>query len=74
MRRRGLRPALVRRVLTVPEQVIELRPGRAVFQSRVRSGGRVYLVRVVVDVDRRPAEVVTVYRTSKVAKYWKESS
>jgi hypothetical protein len=33
----------------------------------------VYLIRVIVDVDRKPAEVVTVYRTSKISKYWKES-
>jgi hypothetical protein len=32
---------------------------------------RVYLLRVVVDVDRRPAEVVTAYRTSRVSKYWR---
>jgi len=25
-----------------------------------------------VDVDRRPADVITVYLTSKIAKYWKE--
>ena len=31
-----------------------------------------YLVRVVVDVDRRPAEVVTVYRTTKLRKYWRD--
>lgn len=29
-----------------------------------------FLVRVVVDVDRQPAEVVTAYRTTKIAKYW----
>ena len=28
-----------------------------------------YLLRVFVDVDRTPAEVVTVYRTSKIEKY-----
>jgi len=31
-------------------------------------------VRVFVDVDRRPAEVVTAYRTSKIGKYWREES
>jgi hypothetical protein len=31
-----------------------------------------YLVRVVVDIDRRPAEVVTVYRTTRVNKYWRD--
>jgi hypothetical protein len=38
---------------------------------RVTDVGKVYLVRVFVDVDRQPAEVVTVYRTSKVSKYWR---
>jgi hypothetical protein len=32
---------------------------------------RVYLVRVFVDVDRDPPEVVTAYRTSKLPKYWR---
>jgi len=33
-----------------------------------------YLVRVFVDIDRQPAEVVTAYRTSKIAKYWGEQT
>jgi len=32
---------------------------------------KVYLLRVFVDIDREPPEVVTVYRTSKVRKYWR---
>jgi hypothetical protein len=35
---------------------------------------KTYLVRVFVDVDRRPAEVVTVYRTSKMEKYWRREA
>ena len=31
----------------------------------------IYLVRVFVDVYRNPDEVVTVYMTSKLAKYWR---
>ncbi|HVO22038.1 MAG TPA: hypothetical protein VMW56_00255 [Candidatus Margulisiibacteriota bacterium] len=31
-----------------------------------------YILRVLVDVDRSPAELVTVYRTSKASKYWQE--
>lgn len=37
-------------------------------------GARMYLVRVVVDIDREPAEVVTAYRTSKISKYWREET
>jgi hypothetical protein len=31
------------------------------------------LVRVIVDVEQDPVVIVTVYRTSKVAKYWRPS-
>ena len=30
-----------------------------------------YVIRVIVDVDRTPNEVVTAYRTSKIDKYWR---
>ena len=73
MQRRGIDEAIVHRVMTAPEQQFDLRPGRAVRQSRVEMGGRTYLVRVVVDVERSPAEVVTVYRTTKISKYWREA-
>ncbi len=55
------------------EFVDEVRPGRVVLQSKVllEPPGTVFLLRVFVDVDRRPAEVVTAYRTSKVEKYWR---
>src|SRR2546422_14711 len=46
--------------------------GRVVLHSRVEmdSPAKMYLVRVFVDVDRNPPEVVTVYRTSRISKYW----
>jgi len=73
--RRGLSLATVQTVLTAPEQRIELGPGRAVLQSRITdAAGRVFLLRVFVDVTRRPAEVVTAYLTSRVAKYWRNQS
>jgi hypothetical protein len=42
-----------------------------VLQSRFVIRGKPYLVRVFVDIDRVPAEVVTAYLTSRVAKYWR---
>ena len=44
--------------------------GRVVLQSRLSMDECIYLVCVFVDVDREPPEVVTVYRTSKIEKYW----
>ena len=70
---RWLDAEIIRKVLADPEQKVEVREGRVIFQSRVGLGmpERTYLVRVVVDVDRWPAEVVTVYRTTKLSKYWR---
>lgn len=61
-------------ILAAPEQRESIRVGRDVLQSRVMIGETQYLVRVFVDADRMPAEAVTVYRTSKVAKYWRDES
>lgn len=74
MKRRGLSEKLVRLVLSSPEQRIDVRPGRVVLQSRIPMGepAKTYLLRVFLDVDRRLAQVVTVYRTGKISKYWKE--
>lgn len=72
--RRGIDEAVVRRVLGAPEQRETVRLGRDVLQSRLEIDGKRYLVRVFVDVDRRPAEIVTGYRTSNVHKYWRSES
>jgi hypothetical protein len=42
--------------------------------SSLGSPPKRYLLRVVVDTDRFPLEVVTVYRTSKVHRYWRSHS
>jgi hypothetical protein len=74
MQRRRIDEAVLRRVLAAPDQREAIRLGRDVLQSRLELEGRTYLVRVFVDVDRRPAEVVTVYRTSRMARYWRSES
>jgi len=71
MARRQIPLALLNQVLAAPEQRLAARQGRQVLQSRIMTGGRTYLVRVFIDVDRNPATVVTVYRTSNVTKYWR---
>jgi hypothetical protein len=74
MQRRRVAETIVRSVLAAPEQRYPVRSGRDVLQSRIPFSGKVHLVRVFVDVDRSPPEVVTVYRTSQVAKYWRQQS
>jgi hypothetical protein len=73
MERRGIDQQAVTDVVTRPEQRIELRSGRVVLQSRMpREARHSALLRVFVDLDRTPAEVVTAYITTKVSKYWKD--
>lgn len=74
MARRDVDLGVVTEIIAQPEQRLSVRPGRDVLQSRVRIDSKIYVVRVFVDVDRSPPEIVTVYRTSKVGKYWSAQS
>ena len=40
------------------------------YQSRCEIGGKMFLLRVIVDDSVDPAVVVTAYRTTKIEKYW----
>ena len=70
--RRGISEQTVLAVARAPEQRLSVRPGREIRQARVAmpAGGPLYLVRVVVDAGPTAETVVTVYRTSKIEKYW----
>lgn len=73
MARRQITQEDVRTVLAKPEQMEMVRDDRAVYQSRLEMGDppKTYLVRVFVDIEPVPPFVVTVYRTSKIEKYWR---
>jgi hypothetical protein len=73
MARRQICEADVARVLAAPEQTEWVREDRTVYQSRIEWGepAKIYLLRVFVDIDREPPDVVTVYRSSKLQKYWR---
>jgi hypothetical protein len=73
MARRGIPLELVQTVMDGPEQrvVDESRTGRWIHQSRLRfENGKMYVLRVVVDDEEQPPVIITVYRTSKIEKYW----
>ena len=72
MKRRGISLRQVQNVLRNPGQRLTIRKGRDVLQSQISEGRRRFLIRVFIDVDHSPAEVVTAYRTSKIDKYWRE--
>ena len=73
MVRRNIEESEIGNVLANPDQMEEVIEGRNVYQSKITKGEppKTRLLRVFVDIDRDPPEVVTVYRTSKVEKYWR---
>jgi hypothetical protein len=74
MERRQISLSSVESVLDNPQQIIIEREGRKVYQSKVDFGnGKIFLLRIIVADDIDPKVVITVYRTSKIEKYWRES-
>jgi hypothetical protein len=65
---------LFERVFNEPQQVVPELSGRKAFQSKLDFGtGKLYLLRAIVDDGVDPPVVVTVYRTSKLRKYWRQT-
>ncbi|NLA41174.1 MAG: DUF4258 domain-containing protein [Smithella sp.] len=55
---------------TPPQQIVSTRGDLKAYQSIVDFGnGKMFLIRVIVNDNVEPAVVVTVYITSKIAKY-----
>jgi hypothetical protein len=54
-----------------PAQAVPECGGLVAYQSRITLDGRMFLVRAIADDRAEPTIVVTVYRTSKIAKYWR---
>jgi hypothetical protein len=74
VQRRTIPLALLDSVLQQPQQIIVAASGRKVYQSQLDFGyGKIFLLRAIVADDVDPAIVVTVYRTSKISKYWRTS-
>lgn len=64
---------VVESILNSPQQVVSDATGQKVFQSKIDfEPGKTYLVRVVMNEKSEVPVVVTVYRTSKVEKYWRK--
>ena len=72
MIRRSIPLELVLSVLNAPEQELPAGRDRVVRQSRVLfPNGKRYLLRVVIEVRGGDFTVVTIYRTSRITKYWR---
>lgn len=72
LKKRKIPRALMDQVLQAPAQKVPEVDDIACYQSQVEIGGKRYLLRVMVNETVNPPVVVTVYRTNKIKKYWRE--
>jgi len=73
MAERRLSPEVVEWVLAAPQQILE-EGKRKIAQSRLTdpATGKEHLLRVLYEDRGETRVVVTAYRTSKIAKYWRQ--
>ncbi len=68
--RRRIPLDLLGAVLENPDQIVPERGVTKAYQSKCEIGGKMFLLRAIVDDSVDPAVVVTAYRTTKIEKYW----
>ncbi|MDP2111083.1 MAG: DUF4258 domain-containing protein [Thiobacillus sp.] len=73
MQRRQVPSEWIESVMHAPEQIVTGFGGRKVYQGRVSADDKTYLLRLIVEDWHTPPVVVTVYRTSKIEKYWEQT-
>jgi hypothetical protein len=72
LERRGIPRSAVEAVLAAPTQKLPEHGDVICYQGLMNINQKDYLLRVMVNELRQPPLVVTVYRTSKIKKYWSQ--
>ena len=74
MEERGISEGTVKEIMENPGQTIPEDEDKLIYQSvkEFKSEQKSYLVRVFVNIVKIPWLVITVYKTSKIKKYWKD--
>ena len=74
LKERNIPEDLVKDVIRHPGQVVESYKSRKVAQDIVEYKNEQFLIRVVYEEKRSMLEVITVYLTKKVKKYWEDKN
>lgn len=70
--KRSLDMDVVWRTLQQPGQILDAGNGNHCLQSKfIDPFGKTYLMRIFVNPTKEPQTVITLYKTSKIDKYWK---
>ena len=70
MKRRNIEREMVDAVMKNPAQKVPEIENIVCYQSKVKFDNKTYLLRIMVNEDLDTPVIVTVYRTSKIDKYW----
>jgi hypothetical protein len=69
-KRRGIAMDTITEVMNHPLAIVDGYGSRKIYQGKIVDiNGKQFLIRAVVDINTAPISIVTVYRTSKMAKY-----
>jgi hypothetical protein len=74
MNRRGITESEVLSALNHPDQVLEGVKNRLIYQKKYfdRAENKYYLLRIIVVKTGDTKDVITVYKTSKIDRYWRK--
>ena len=73
MDKRNISRSDVDRILSAPTQKVPEQENIICYQGKIQVTDKPYLLRIMVNENKDPFLVVTVYRTSKIMKYWRQS-
>jgi len=71
MARRQISLELVESLMNHPDQIVEAHGGLVCYQCLSTKNGKPGLLRAITNDAANPKNIVTIYRTSKIKKYWK---
>ena len=66
---RNIERSSVDHILANPQQIIR-ENGKAIYQGIIQFNSKQYLLRIFVNTESEPNIIITIYRTSKIKKYY----
>ena len=71
MARRQISLEQVESLMNHPDQIVEAHGGLVCYQCLSTKNGKPGLLRAIINDVSNPKNIVTIYRTTKIKKYWK---
>ena len=69
--RRNIQIEYIKDCLLIPGEILPSEGNRVVYQKKYIFDKREFLLRVIIEPRDTPQRIITVYKTSKIEKYWR---